>query len=201
MPIKFRFDARAHDYIALDTGEMLPHITGMLDATGHVDDLWMTEESSERGTCVHALTASYDLGALDVDSLVSVHRGYLLAHVKAMKVLRPEILKVEVPLVHPVYRFGGRPDRIVRLFGLRGTLEIKTAVPSKSHRFQTALQAILDAAEVGVRPEDLGRWVLYLKADGKYQLVDHNKDLFDKGRDFNEARKIIRETCGNGVAA
>ena len=61
MSVPFRFDALNHEYIALDTGEMLPHITGMLETAGLVDDLWFTEESSECGTCVHSLTAQYDL--------------------------------------------------------------------------------------------------------------------------------------------
>ena len=208
-PIKFRFDADNHEYIALDTGETLPHATGMLDRAGLVDDLWFTEESSERGSCVHTATASYDMGALDVDSFISIHRGYLLGYIAAMKVLRPEILKVEVPLVHSGYRYGVRPDRIAKLFGVRGSMEIKTlgasvSMPTqspKSHRVQTALQVIADAEEAGIKPEDLGRWCLYLKPNGKHRLLDHNKDPFDKAYDFNEARRIIRMCCGVGAAA
>lgn len=204
-PVRFRFSASDHCYIALDTGEELPHITQMLDKAGFVDDLWFSEESSARGTCVHAMTASYDLGALDVASCVSVHRGYLLAHVAAMRILRPEILKVEIPAVHSVYRYGGRPDRIVRLFGVRGTLELKSiaTLPTRSpiaHRVQTALQVILDAEEAGMAPKDLGRWCLYVTPDGRHRLLDHNRDRFDKGWDFNEARRIIRMCCG-AVAA
>lgn len=199
MSVRFRFDAATHTYIDGATGEELPYISQMLDKAGLVDDLWMTVESRERGTCVHKLTADYDLGAMDVESCVSIHRGYLLGHAAAMAVLKPEILKVEVPMVHSVYRFGGRPDRIVRLFGVRGTLEIKSAVEAKSHRIQTALQAILDAEDAGMAPEDIGRWVLYLKPDGKYKLRDHNRDAYEKARDFNEARRIIRMCCGAGA--
>lgn len=199
-PLKFRFDAVNHEYIALDTGETLPHVTGMLDRAGLVDDLWFTEESSERGRCVHTLTADFDLGALDVASCVSIHRGYLLAHVAAMQILKPEILKVEIPQVHSVYRYGTRIDRAVRIFGLRGVLEIKSAEPSKAHQIQTALQVIVEAEDAGMEPEDLGRWALYLKPNGRYKLVDHNKDRFDKARDFNEARRIIRMCCGAGAS-
>jgi hypothetical protein len=198
-PVKFRFDADSHEYTALDTGEVLPHITGMLDRTGHVDDLWFTEESSERGTCVHKLTADYDQEALDVETCISAHKGYLHAYIAAMSVLRPEILEVEVPIVHPLFRFGGRPDRIVRLFGMRGVLEIKSAQPAKSHHIQTALQAVLDAGRLNITPESLGRWCLYLKPNGRYKLDDHNRESFTKTRDFAEARRVIRECCGVGA--
>lgn len=199
--VKFRFDARNHEYIDIETGAVFPHITGMLDRAGLVDDLWFTEESSERGTCVHKLTADFDLGAMDPATCVSVHRGYLLGHVAAMKVLKPEIIAVEEPFVHPTFRYGGRLDRDLKIYGIRGTLEIKsTAAPAKSHRIQTALQAILLEAKTGIPAEDLGRWCLYLTPKGRYKLVDHNRDPFDKAKDFLEARAIIRMCCGGSVA-
>jgi hypothetical protein len=196
MAVKFRFDALNHEYVALDTGETLPHITGMLDQAGLTDDLWFTEESSHRGTCVHKMTADYDLGALDVATCISVHKGYLLAHVEAMKVLRPTIIEVEVPLVHSRHRYGGRTDRVVELYRKRGVMEIKSAEPAASHRIQTALQAILDADRLNVSPESLGRWCLYLKANGRYKLEDHDLKPFEKVRDYAKAREVIRLCCG-----
>src|SRR5688500_4178205 len=128
--VAFRFDPVRHEYhgIGGDAGLVYPHITGMLDAGGLVDDLWFSDESSARGKAVHTMTADYDLGALDPKTVVSIHKGYLLGYVQAMQVLRPKVLDVECPIVHPVHKFGGRPDRIVELFGVRGVLEIKTGV-------------------------------------------------------------------------
>ncbi len=197
-PFRFRFDAVRHDYIGLgdDAGVVYPHITSMLDSAGLVDDLWLTEESSERGSAVHAMTADYDLGALHPDTVVSVHRGYLLAYVKAISIVRPEILAVEEPLVHPVFKFGGRPDRDVRLFGLRGVLEIKSGIKTKAHQVQTALQAVLLSAKCGVHAEHLGRWCLYLKATGKFTLEDHNLNQFERVTAFAKAREILARVCG-----
>jgi hypothetical protein len=185
----FRFDAVHHDYIDIETGGVFPHITGMLEQTGWVDDTWMTEESSIRGSAVHRLTANYDLGALDVASCVSEWRGYLLSHVKAvsMMVPRPIWLGVEEPLVHPTMRFGGRPDRDAMLYRMRGVLEGKTAAPAKSHQIQTALQAILVSVGAGIPAEALIRLCLYWKHDGKFTLIEH-KDR----RDFDEAYRVIR---------
>jgi hypothetical protein len=49
-PLPFRFDAIDHLYLELHSGDVLPHITGMLEKTGWVDDLWMTEDGKERGS-------------------------------------------------------------------------------------------------------------------------------------------------------
>lgn len=188
MKAEFRFNADAHEYIDLASGEVLPHITGMLERAGWIDDRWYTEESSARGTAVHRLTADYDLGALDVASCESIFRAYLLGHVKCMSILKPKVLAVEEPMAHRTLRFGGRPDRDVITFGARGTLEIKSGGPERGHQIQTALQAILIADEAGLPPESLTRHALYLKPNGKFKLEEHKNR-----KDFDEAYRVIRE--------
>lgn len=186
----FRFDPERHEYTTLD-GEVLPHITGMLETTGWIDDTWMTEESSERGRCVHSLTAEFDLGALDVGSCVSRYRPYLLAHVACMAVLRPAWQAVEEPSVHPQLRYGGRPDRVGKVRGLWTVLEVKSGVKQKSHAIQTALQAILAAVETPLPAWQWQRYALYLKPNGKYKLDPH-----DDRADFDEALRIIHKCTG-----
>lgn len=188
--LPFRFDADEHVYTELATGAHLPHITGMLDRCGWVDEEWFTEASCERGTAVHHMTADYDLGALDVPSCVSPYRGYLLSHVKAMEIIRPTIEEVEEPHVHPTFRYGGRPDRVVRAYNLRAVLEGKSGGPARSHQIQTALQAILVAPSLNLPAEALGRFLLYWKDNGKFTLEEHR----DR-RDFDEAYRIIRKCC------
>jgi len=187
--LEFRFDAREHEYMELATGVVLPHITGMLERAGWIDDTWFTEESSSRGQAVHKLTADYDLGAIeDVTDCDSVFKGYLLAHVKAMSILRPTILAVEQPLVHPVYRYGGRPDRDVVIDGVRGVLEIKSGQKEKSHPIQTALQAILVSVECGIPAPGLSRRCAYYTPNGRFKIEEHKVKA-----DFTEALKIIKE--------
>lgn len=191
-PRPFRFDAVAHEYVDLTTGAVVPHITGMLLEAGIVDDRWFTEESRDRGSIVHQLTADYDLGALEEpESCVSQHLGFLHAHVAAMKLLHLEVLAVEEPIVRADPTFGGRPDRVIRRRGMLGTLEIKsTAGKDKSHQVQTALQAILLEAAYGLPAEQWLRLALYLKPSGRFQAVEH-EDLAD----FAEARRVIRRCC------
>lgn len=192
-PVAFRFDADNHEYIDRHTGLIYPHITGMMQATGWIDDTWFTEESCERGTAVHRLTADYDLGARDDDDCVGAYRGYYLSHVAIMKKLRAmglEIFEVEVPRVHPRLRFGGRPDRVIRLAGAKGVLEGKSGAPERSHQIQTALQCILVADDHQLPAHLMTRYAVYWKANGKAHVEIH-KDR----RDFDEAHRIIRQCC------
>jgi hypothetical protein len=186
--LAFRFNAPKHEYIDLASGAALPHITGMMIRAGVIDDMWFTEESCVRGQVVHSLTADYDLGALDLASCVSPYRGYLLAHAEAIGLLQPEFLAIEEPSVHPVHRFGGRPDREVRVAKRIGVLEGKSGGPSKAHPIQTALQCILVAPKYNLPPELIQRFCLYLKPDGKWRLQEHGRRA-----DFDEAYRIIRE--------
>ena len=186
--LPFRFDAELHRYTLLDGGAEVPHITGLLVSAGIVDPQFYTEESRIRGTAVHDLTRDYDLGALPVDGCKSVYKPYLLAHAAAMGMLKPEILAIESPAVHPVYRFGGRSDRVLKLSGLRGVWEIKSGAREASHAIQTALQAMLDSVECGIPAEHLGRWCCYVKANGKFSVEVH-----DSKSDFDVAREILRD--------
>lgn len=184
----FRFDAASHTYYV--DGQARPHITGMLQSCGLIDDRWYTEESCERGTLVHQLTADYDLGALtDLAGCTSRYKAYLLGHVRALGILQPEILEVELPRVHPV-GFGGRPDRVVRYRGLGGVLEIKSGGVERVHGVQTALQAILVAPVLHLPAEALVRLCLYLKPSGRFKVEEHVS-----AGDFAEARRVIAECC------
>lgn len=189
-PILFRFDAAEHEYVVEATGEVLPHITGLLEKAGLVDDRWFNEEASARGTAVHRLTADYDLKLLDPANCVSIHKPYLLAHVKMCARLRPRWLHVEEPLVHPVYRFGGRPDRIATIYGQRAIFELKSGLPAKGHPIQTALQAILDSVESGIPPHATTRYCAYYKPNGTLKLEQH----IDRS-DFDKAAEIIKRFC------
>lgn len=185
--MRFAFDTSRHEYVDLDAGEVLPHITGMLEQAGLIDDRWYTEESCERGHVVHRLTADYDLGAIeDVTSVVSSFKPYLEAHVKAMTILRPKWAHVEEPLVSSRYRFGGRPDRAGLVYEAHSVLEVKSGGPERAHAIQLALQAILVGEELKLPPESINRYALYLKPSGKFKL----EQLVDPA-DFDEARRII----------
>lgn len=188
--VPFRFDEARHEYRNVLTGRVVPHITGLLQAGGWIDDRWYTEESSERGKAVHKLTADYDLGALDVEGCVSAYKAWLLGHVQAMQIVPHEWAAVEEPRVHGCLNLAGRPDRVGRVFGTVAVYEIKSGPPEKSHGIQTALQAILIAPDVGLPAEAIQRFGAYYDARGKFKLEQHKAR-----RDFDEATRLIRRFC------
>jgi hypothetical protein len=197
-PVRFHFDHLEHVYTVDD--QVKPHITGMLANEGIIDDTWFTEESCDRGIAVHDLTAAYDLGAIDPRTLVSSFRGFLLGHVKAMQLLRPTMLAVEEPEVHPRYLFGGRPDRVCVVKNVKTILEIKSGVKPRriqykgrwttAHEVQTALQAILVAWRYRLEPQMFQRIAAYYKSTGKYDFEMHR----ERG-DFDSAMQVLKE-CG-----
>lgn len=188
MKLPFRFDAERHEYTALDTGEILPSVTAMLKATGHIDDRFYTEEARHRGTVVHRLTARFDLEALE-DAELSGHRfeGYVRGHMEATAILQPDWWYVEQPEASAAHRFAGTPDRAGKLYNLRSVLELKTGPAEKWHQLQTALQAILLEPILELPAREIQRFTEYLKADGRFTVEHHQNP-----RDFDEAFRVIR---------
>lgn len=184
----FTFDATTHTY--RDAFGVIPSITQLLALAGWVDDQWYTEEARDRGAAVHDLTAQVDLGALRVDDVAGDLRGYVLAHQAAMQALQAELEHIEIAAVHPTIRLAGRPDRVGRFWALRGVLDEKSGAAHKSHKIQTALQAILAEPTLGIPPEQQIRLTVYLKANGRF-IVDQWTDADD----IVEARRIIRRYC------
>jgi hypothetical protein len=187
--LPFRFNAAQHVYIALDTGEVVPNITRMIETAEKVDKSRYTEESRRRGTFVHKHTAMHDLDALD-PALLMGHRyeGYVLAHIELMGIVRPEWKHIEVAAVHPRYRYGGTCDRVGLVYSDPSVWEIKTGDPSPHYMRQTALQAILAAEDLGLEAKKVQRFAAYLSADGRYKLEHHTNV-----GDFDRAYRYIRD--------
>lgn len=187
----FRYDDSNHEYLDPASGEVYPHITGLLERAGWVDDRWYTEESSVRGTAIHKATARIDLEdilGLDDSFVASAEiRGWLLAYLEAKRKTQPAYSSIEQPRVHPTWKFAGRIDRGGVVFGRRGIVEIKSGLKEKSHQIQTALQAILIAPWFGALPAvHVARWCLYLKPNGKLRFLPH-----EDRKDFDEANRIL----------
>jgi hypothetical protein len=186
-----RFDEGDHAYYLGDV--RVPSITQMLNANGDINAVYFTEEARIRGSAVHALVASHALGALGRDEYEGPYRGYYLAAVDALAILRPKIHAVEEPNIHRAHRYGGRIDLDWELFGARGPCELKTGAKEKWHGTQTALQAILIEQETGIPATSLQRHALYLRKDGRYALHDFKPTLVS---DFGAARNLIASWAG-----
>ena len=182
-----RFDAIEHQYFI--DGEEVPHITGMLDNVNLIDDAWLTEEGRERGQIVHRLAADFDLGAIaDPRQVENIYKGWFLAHVAAMRTIRPTWTAVEQAIISVAHRFGGRPDRVGRVWGAWAVVDLKTGTRSAATPIQTALQAILAAPGLRLPPTAIVRYELDLKKNGKWELFEHT----DR-RNFDKAYEVIRD--------
>lgn len=187
----FRFCEAEHAYYD-DLGRRVPNITNMLQRTGWVDPTWYTQASRDRGEAVHALTAALDLDALDLDTCESPYRPWLLAYAHSRAIVRPSWSHVEVAFMHEHLRFAGRPDRVGEVYGAIGVVDLKSGAEHRAHQVQTALQAILVAPEVGLRPELIHRyaWYLFAAKPGRwgFRLVRHTRV-----QDYADAREVIRQ--------
>lgn len=190
----FRFDAAAHVY-TLD-GAIIPSVTQMLAQTGHVSEAFYTEDSAFRGQEVHRLCTDLDLGAIEDVAACDAprYKGWVLAYVAFLARVRPEWEQIEVARVHPTQRWGGRPDRVGKVWGVEAIVEIKSGGPEKWHGLQTTLHDLLmPDLPAGVRK----RYGLYLKRTGRFQLIPHDGTVpsCSQGRhDYDTAREIIA-TC------
>lgn len=182
----FRFERQSHVY-TLD-GEVIPHVTGMLEDTGYISTVFYDDESRERGSIVHALTAEYDLGAIaDPEAVVTRWKGWFLAYVAAVRVLRPIHQAIEEAFASLRYRFGGRPDRIWIYKGLECIVDIKTGGPEPWHGVQCALNDIVVG---GLPPGVRLRYGLYLTERGRWTFMPH-----EDRRDYDKAYGVIHATC------
>lgn len=189
----FHFDADAHVYTL--GGEIIPSVTQMLARAGYVSEAFYTDDSAFRGQEVHRLCTDLDLGAIEAPAdLDSSYKGWVLAYVAFLARVRPEWEQIEVARVHPTERWGGRPDRVGRIWGVEAIVEIKSGGPEKWHGLQTALHDLLmPDLPPGVRT----RYGLYLKKTGKFQLIPHDGTVpsCSQGRhDYDKAREILT-TC------
>ena len=184
---QFRFDKATHAYFIGE--KRVWSITQLLDLGGHTDDRWFTEEDAERGTIVHQLCADFDFGAID-ETYEGIHAGYLQAYIAISKVVSFKWRHVETGAAHAEHRFAGTPDRVGEVLGALAVADLKSGSVAPWQGIQTALQAILVASELHLPPDRIRRYVIRLRPNGRYTLIEH-KDH----REFHEAYRLIDKFC------
>jgi hypothetical protein len=98
------------------------------------------EAAAERGTIVHTACSALATGVW-FPPLPEGCRGYVESFQRWFDAAVEKVLMVEPNLVHPVYRYVGHPDMIVRIKGdaTDSLIDIKTPLAlSKSWRLQLA---------------------------------------------------------------
>lgn len=151
----------------------LPHVTEVLRDAGLVNLEWCTEEHRDRGTAVHLATRFHDEDDLDRDSLEPTVQVRLASYERFLREVGAEIVPDAIERYVESLTFGycGTFDRLVRIKGVLGILDIKGTAKSAWHGAQLA-------AYQAAHPQHNGepvrqRWNLYLH-DDDYRLVERN---------------------------
>lgn len=159
------FNPDTHEYQY--QGTKIPSVTSILSAVGHVYKSQAMEMAWKRGTAVHLATQYFDEGRLDPKSVDPILIPYLTAYIAFLGDVQPEILLTEQPVYHPVLQYAGTADRVVKINGVTGVLDIKTgSAPMHTNPQLAAYYAALKT------PFEMtgGKWCLVLKSDGTYKL-------------------------------
>lgn len=159
----------------------IPGVTSVLKPLCSFDHVRaeVLERKTALGRMVHTATEFLDEDDLDWDSLHPNAVPYVRAWDRFRTDHGVEVLASERRVFHPLHRYAGQLDRIVRLHERVGLLDLKTcAQMSPVTGLQTAayLQALV--AEHQATPSDVplptARFGLQLRPDGSYRLHEYN---------------------------
>ena len=175
------FDEDLHKYTD-GNGLTIPSVTQIMKTAGLVNLDWIPveilEAKADLGKKVHSATELYDRNDLNFDALHPALMSYLNGWIKFRKDFKFEPTEIEMQLLHTVYRYAGRIDRV----GLMGSdltlLDIKSGTKQKTHAIQTAgYELLYNQNKKGI---DLikRRLVVYLSPDS-YEVEEH-KNKNDK---------------------
>lgn len=142
-----------------------PSVTTILGPL--IDKTYFTDLARERGSLVHLACEYYDLGDLDFESLDPAISGYVQGFVEYRRHYPVREEWIEIPRLDGLGQYAGTPDRVI-IRPPKELIDLKTGEPAVWHRMQTA-------AYVNMFPEPMSfrRYSLYLKADGRFKLIEH----------------------------
>lgn len=150
----------------------IPGISELLKYFGYIDDRYYTETPREHGSAVHAGIAdicrggqaSYEfndpgiLARIDAFQSFKAAKGFKPSQIEAVQFSETSNIACRIDLIGT---FNDSPIPCI--------IEVKNGARQAWHALQTACQALC----TGIVP--IRRFALYLKADGKFDLREHNK--------------------------
>ena len=178
------FNDEKHEYKV--NGRTIPSVTelcGPLTYSKYRVDSAVIDQAAFRGTMIHGLTASWDRGDLEEDSIIQSDVGmYLMAWIRFCHDYSPEWEYIELPLACRTY--AGTVDRIGYIDDRLVVVDIKTTSSmDRANKIALAMQLFgyTELCHFNGIMEDSGADVSYwssmgiqLKKDGTYSvhLVD-----------------------------
>ena len=163
------FDYDKHLYTV--KGEDYPSLHRILEEFGLIDKRWYKTEYADRGKAVHELTALIDRELITIDD-IDEYKGYCEAWLQFKEDFKPEIIDIEKPVAHSIYKYACTPDRICKINGRNAIIDIKSGSPEKWHGIQMVAQDMAAGLENAILYE------VYLKETGKYKPVQYQRSKY-----------------------
>ena len=157
-----RFNPKRHEYFL--NNKRLPSVSEIVALLSLVDRRWYKAEHRYRGSMVHWLCKLVDVGKETSDTVEPEYKGYIEAYEQFLADNDTSWQYSEVPMVHKLFHFAGRPDRVGTVNGTPCVLDIKSGYPTSDHALQLAGYWIL------VGGGNIRRACLYLRSNGKYSI-------------------------------
>lgn len=192
---EIQFDEEKHQYSY--NGEIIPGVTEILStitASGYSKiNPAVLEHASMKGTLVHEWCEMYDYGCAD-EVMPSELAPYCTAYANFIRDYRPKWEKIEEIVGWFTkgvgYNYAGRLDRCGLIDGNRSILDIKTiSSPSSRQHISACCQTSAYAYAVD-NLADWKRYVLYLRPDATYRLLDC--DEYEEKNDFSGERLFFK---------
>ena len=183
---RIEFDEEKHLYTV--DGVKMPSVTEILSplTAKHYGEI--SKETlrlaADRGTAVHEACELLDYG-FEPEDIPAEWMGYVDAYAAFLNDYRPKWYGIEEMVYSPEDGYCGRVDRYGLIDGKMSVLDIKTTTsPTRANYMSGACQTVaygnaLQSVKKG--------FLLYLKKDGDYRLVDTGK--WSEKHDF-DAEKV-----------
>ena len=165
----------------------LPSVTDIIRP--YINSDWFTEESSKRGSAVHASCAAYLL-KLYAPPLQDEYRGYFESFKRWADAVIEDVILVEKRLIDEKLAFCGKPDMVVKLKGDKGFSlpDIKTGqatlrawqIQSAAYRHLARVNGIETSRGFPIRLKEDGSGIL--------PIIDYSKNI---QKDFNVFQGLL----------
>ena len=191
--MKIDFNEDKHKYTV--GGVHIPSVSEILsplnaERYGEINPA-VVQQAAERGRAIHAITEQIDYGLDPDEDEVEMVEGYIDAYYQFLFDHEVEWSMVErivacyrgVEGEPPIY--AGTIDRFGIVDGKAAVVDIKTYASMTTEAQMTAScqTALYRSAIEGAYDEPIKRYILHLKKDGKYRLIDLAN--FDEKRGWN----------------
>ena len=170
---QIEFTHEGHKYTV--NGEDYPSLHEILEAPNLMNTRFYRPEHANRGIVVHELTALLDRGLITLEDIDPEYQGYCEGWLQFKDDYKPEIIDIEKPVAHKIYKYACTPDRTGIINNKNAIIDIKSGLPEKWHGAQLVAQAIAtgltDATLYGVYLNKTGKYKKYKPLTYKYR--DH----------------------------